>query len=455
MRNIEEPSLEDIMRHGGGGQQRQGGGINDLLANHDRQRSRPLTDNPRIASIILNTLFFGEDDILSQLLQEEVAKEELISHLIEWPFRRPDPDMIQGPINIGHCMETGAPVGIFPHEVHTLIVGASGKGKSTLNRHLIRQHLDARIPVLIIDLEKEYAETLNDDRINVLGIRNSDRNFKWNPLEVPPGMDAILYRQMLVAVFADICGLLIASKNFLSNAIHRLYELYGVYDGSETYPSMYDLMDYLNAMLNDKKSKSNTRTYQYSEVSYNRVEGFINTIPGVLDCSSGMSLDILTTGNLILEVHGLDPDYLAVLICLLLTWISCHRIANGMRNNPQNDLAVFVDEAQLLWDVQQEKRLYQSSSSVLSRLTATVRKYNLKLFVAAQQPSLLASSIKANSFCKVQFALGDGGDIMDMGSSMFLTQEQIYYSRLLEVGQAIVKFAGRWPEPFVLDISDG
>ena len=126
-----------------------------------------------------------------------------------------------------------------------------------------------------------------------------------------------------------------------------------------------------------------------------------------------------------------------------------------MRNNPQNDLAVFVDEGQLLWDVQAEKRVYQSSSSVLSRLTATVRKYNLKLFVAAQQPSLLASSIKANSFCKVQLALGDGGDIMDMGSSMFLTQEQIYYSRLLEVGQAIIKLAGRWPEPFVLGITDG
>ena len=49
--------------------------------------------------------------------------------------------------------------------------------------------------------------------------------------------------------------------------------------------------------------------------------------------------------------------------------------------------------------------------------------------------------------------MGDGKDIVDLGTSMFLTQEQIYYSRLIETGQAIVKFAGgRWPEPFVIRI---
>jgi hypothetical protein len=131
--------------------------------------------------------------------------------------------------------------------------------------------------------------------------------------------------------------------------------------------------------------------------------------------------------------------------------MSCHRIANGLRNNPQHDLAVFVDEAQRLFDAQLERRMYQGCPEI-SHIVCTVRKYNLKLFVAAQQPSLLASSIKANSFAKIQLALGDGKDIMDMGSSMFLTPEQTYYSRVLDVGQAIVKYAARWNEPFVIEI---
>ena len=68
MMDIDEPSLEDIIRHGGNGRQRQGGNINDLLSNHGGSRSRPLTDNPRIAELVLNALVFGEDDDLIELL---------------------------------------------------------------------------------------------------------------------------------------------------------------------------------------------------------------------------------------------------------------------------------------------------------------------------------------------------------------------------------------------------
>ena len=262
-------------------------------------------------------------------------------------------------------------------------------------------------------------------------------------------MNPILYRQMVSSVTADVCGLLIASKSYLTHAIDQLYRLYGVYDGSDTYPSMYDLADYLRAAL--RRLKSNTRTYTYTEVCLNRVEGFIDAIPDILDCSTGMPLDLLTQGNVILELHGIDPEYQSLLVCLMLTWICCHRIANGMRNNPQHDLAVFIDEAANLWSSHLERRPYQGIPTI-SDLASRVRKYNLKFFVASQQPTKLASSIKANSYVKCMFALGDGADIMDMGSAMFLLQEQTYYSRMLEIGQSIVKFAGRWTEPFVMGV---
>ncbi len=187
------------------------------------------------------------------------------------------------------------------------------------------------------------------------------------------------------------------------------------------------------------------------KVCRNRVDGFTLAAPGILDCSIGMPFQFSTKGNVILSLHGMDFEYQSLLVTLILSWICCHRIANGLRNNPEHDLAVFIDEAQRLFDIQLERRQYQGTP-VISHLVATVRKYNLKLFVAAQQPSLLASSIKANSFCKVQLALGDGGDIMNMGTSMYLTPEQTYFARRLEVGQALVKFGGRYPEPFIIRI---
>ncbi|MFC1716571.1 ATP-binding protein [Candidatus Poribacteria bacterium] len=401
-------------------------------------------NNGNAALLMLNSLMFGEDESINGLIQQEMNPQMLCNELADYPFQFP-PEDIYGPINTGYSEVNGNPAGIYPGDVHLLIVGASNMGKSTLNRHVMRGYMNAGIPILVIDFENEYPALLNDARINVLGVDT----LRWNPLEVPPGMDPILYRQMFCSVFSDQLGLLIASKGFLLKAVDALYKLYGVYDGSGNYPSMFELADFLKKML--ERQKSNTRTYTYGEVCLNRAEGFTLALPHVLDCSTGMPLHTLTRGHTILSLHGIDFEYQALFVNLILSWLCCHRIANGLRNNPTYDLAVFIDEAQRLFDAQLERRQYQGIPTI-SHLIATVRKYNLKICVSAQQPSLLASSIKANSFCKIMLALGEGGDIMDMGTSMFLTPEQTYYSRKLERGQAIVKFSGRWTEPFIIRI---
>ena len=428
------------------GHQRQGNNGHYMPGMHtDFSQTASLMEREDVSLLLLNSLAFGEDEHVNEMIQQAVLPDIVCSELAEYPFPIPPDEDIWGPINLGFCEETDAPAGIFPRDVHTLIVGASGKGKSTLNKHLIRQHIDNGMPVLIIDFENEYQELLNDDRIVILGVDE----LKWNPLEVPPGMDPVLYRQIFCSIFADQLGLLIASKGYLLDAIDKLYTLYGVYDGSANFPSMYDLAELLRKLL--ERYRATSRFTTYGEVCLNRVEGFILAASGILDCSTGMPLQLLTKGNVILSLHGMDFEYLSLLVTLILSWLCCHRIANGQRNNPEHDLAVFIDEAQRLFDSQLERRQYQGIPTI-SHLVATVRKYNLKLFISAQQPSLLASSIKANSFCKVQLGLGSGNDIMDMGTSMYLTPEQTYFSRRLETGQAIVKFGGRWPEPFVIRI---
>lgn len=404
-----------------------------------------LMEREDISALLLNRLTFGEDPYLDQLIEQAILLDVVPSGLVEYPFPTPPDDDIYGPINLGVCEETGAPAGIYPDEVHFLVCAASGKGKTTLFRNLIRQHIDAGESVLSFDFENEYRETLNEGRMTFLGLDE----LKWNPLEVPPGMKPSRYRQMFCAVFSDVLGLLIASKSKLNNAIKRLYKVYGVDEGSGTYPSMYDLADLLAMWMG--KTKSNTRDYTYLEVCYNRVQGFIDAFEDIVNCSSGMPLHILTQGNLTLELHGADFEYQSLLVNLMIVWLCCHRIENGLRNRSEHGLAVFLDEAQRIYDVQLERRVYQGLPTI-SSITATVRKYGIKLFVAAQQPSLLASSIAANSFTKMQMALGHGRDIMDMGSAMFLIPEQIYFTRRLETGQAVVKFNGRWTEPFVIRI---
>ncbi len=449
MPNIYEPSPEDITRYGGTGQHRQLEIIMDLLSRHSRFRDpRYLMDDPNISDLVRIAIFFGEDETVISLLQEELSGDALDALLVERPFRRPDPELIRGEYLLGYDQATGAPAGIDPNEVHFLACAATGKGKSSLFRNLIIQHIDAGERVLVFDFENEYRHLLNDDRINYLGL--DDGGLKWNPLEPPPGMKPSLYRQMFCAPFSDALGVLVASKGSLNHVIKDLYTLYGVDDGSGVYPSMLDLEQELARRM--ASVRPNSRQYNYYEVDHNRVQGFNDVFGDMVDCSSGMPLHILTQGNLVIEMHGYDFEFQSLLVNLMVIWICCYRIANGLRNRPEHNLALFVDEAQRIFDVSLERRPYQSSTATISHLVATVRKYNLKFFVAAQIPSLLSRSISANAFTKLQMPLGHGEDIMSMSASQFLDEDQTRYARLLGTGEAIVKFSDRWLEPFVISI---
>ena len=387
---------------------------------------------------------YGPDPVTDKIIEEQHMIRQLLEEVGEFPFLTP-PEDIYGPINIGYCLETGASVGTYPDEVHTLIAGGTGSGKSTLITHIIKQYLDMSIPILVFDYEDDFPDRLTNSDVNVFSVRD----FKWNPLEVPEGADPVLYAQEWCGIFSDTLGLLTGAKGFLFQQLYSLYDIYGVLNSGRTFPSLFDLNDLLQAKM--RKLKTNTREYSYAEVCANRTDFLVKALPYMLDCSRGTPLNVVTRSNTIILLSGIDTEIQTLVVTMMLSWFCRYLISNKLRNRPDLRVGVFLDEGQRLYDKQQEKR-FQQGIPVISFLTATVRRYNLHLVVGVQQPSLLASSCTANSFTKIQLRLGDGRDIMDLGSSMFLTPEQVYYSRLLETGQAVVKFAGRWPEPLVIEI---
>ena len=86
----------------------------------------------------------------------------ICNELVEWPFPLlPNTDILNGPINLGYCEENGAPVGIYPDDVHFLVCAASGKGKTTLFRNLIRQESIVEIKLFTNKLENESRQGVN------------------------------------------------------------------------------------------------------------------------------------------------------------------------------------------------------------------------------------------------------------------------------------------------------
>ncbi len=67
----------------------------------------------------------------------------------------------------------------------------------------------------------------------------------------------------------------------------------------------------------------------------------------------------------------------------------------------------------------------------------------MPLYQLAQEPAKLSDSIKANSYCRVAFNLGNGKDMMDVSTSFSLTMEERNYLDWSDVGHAIISMKGR------------
>lgn len=81
-------------------------------------------------------------------------------------------------------------------------------------------------------------------------------------------------------------------------------------------------------------------------------------------------------------------------------------------------------------------------------LTSRVREFGEALIVSDQEYSKLTDSIKANSFCKIVFKLGNGIDIENACRSIGLERKDFVHK--LRVGEAIVKTGNL--QPFLIQV---
>jgi DNA helicase HerA-like ATPase len=76
-----------------------------------------------------------------------------------------------------------------------------------------------------------------------------------------------------------------------------------------------------------------------------------------------------------------------------------------------------------------------------------IREFGEAVIVIDQEPSKLSQSIKANTYTKIVFNLGNGRDIDDIARCLGLNEEERDYIKLLDVGTAIVAQKGRVVTP--------
>lgn len=390
-----------------------------------------LHENITIKQILQSLSASWDEDIAEDL--EQLLMFRVLPRKLNDPFY-PSP-IIRGEIIIGTSGSDVRGIGKEQLTQGMLVVGRSGAGKTNLFYLLMKQCLDSDIPLLSFDLKKDYRHLIREfpDLLVIPWER-----LRFNPLKPPEGVSPMRWLQDFTEVYGHAHALLSGSKNFLMAQIHKLYELYGIFEGGNEFPSMIELHE----LLQKARYSLITKDARYLETVRNRMNSTILALGKVFDCSDVAPMPELLNKNVIIELDGLMEDQQNFVIEILLVWIYNYRLAHDQRGKLRH--CIYFDEAKRVFDRNKERRV-DAGIPIIDLITDRAREFGEALIVADQEPTKLTDSIKANTYTKIMMSLGSGKDIAEMSHCMGLNIDQTNFSHKLKTGHGIVKIAGIEP----------
>jgi len=413
--------------------------------------------------------------LILQLKDPNLAKQAIdqlrpivLQKLLQGPqiFDPPDPDAIDGQFPIG-ITDGNLVFGLYPHELsmHTFITGSSGTGKSVILQNLLeglrRYNRQSYEPIhyWIFDFMAEYRHVLRllEPEDDLLILRPCD--FRFNPLQPPPGVDPTNWLQIFCDTLASTIGIFYGAKDILVQFVDELYREFGVYNGIDNYPTISNLYE-LCMYYRDNAKKLSLRKRNSLETNIGRLRTLIISLSPLIMCRKGHNLETLYQKDIVFELHGVTNYVQIFLFNLMLHWIYNHRKFNNIRGTSPN-LALIFDEAKRIFDANAERRPNEPIPSIVS-LVDEIRQFRAGLVVSDQEPTKVLKSLKANTYTKISLQMRHGSDIDDMASSMSLTVDQKDMIGVLPPWNAIVKKGPHKPflcqiphlEPPRKDVSD-
>jgi hypothetical protein len=96
--------------------------------------------------------------------------------------------------------------------------------------------------------------------------------------------------------------------------------------------------------------------------------------------------------------------------------------------------------------------MISGTETITDIILREIREFGESLIIVDQDPSLLSIPAIGNTYATICMNLKAGNDVNVMRSVLNLSFEDKDFLSKLEVGQAIVKLQGRWPDPFLVHI---
>ena len=423
--------------------------------------------SPELPSTCLTT---PEAAALARLPAEEFAG-YLLRDFVQFAV---SPPVVQQPqrLSVGLVLDRGRrtgnwfELGIDDLCKHVLVAGVPGSGKTQTCQYLLRQLWEEhQIPWLVLEpsMKSEYRSLLasagptgRDLRIFTLG-DETGVPFRFNPLEVQPGVHVQTHIDGLVALFNAAFALVTPMPYVLSLALHRVYEERGwdLVKGNHPRGQRPEIQPVLSDLSRTIERLVKELGYD-SEITGNIRAGLLTRLMSLttgskgmmLDCRASIPMDYLLSSPVVLEfaTMGSDEDKAFVLGAILLRLIE-YRQAAGLSGGTLRHATLIEEAHRLLTAAPQnlpsdEANPRGKAVETFCNLLAEVRAFGEGIVVVDQVPTKLAPDILKNTNLKIAHRLVAADERHKVGGCMNLSEAQERYLSTLRCGVAAVYAEG-------------
>jgi hypothetical protein len=309
---------------------------------------------------------------------------------------------------------------------HLLAAGATGQGKTVLTYGLIANFMKQGLNFISLSFKRDIRHLIRYVP-NLLVFRISHKaNFGWNIFKGYPGV-AILCR-----IFAETLNLGIGAESMMYEFSMKLF-----HQGRLTIPNLYQA-------ISDAKFKV-FRDVNWKASLCNRLLPFKDIFWRLLNTDADLFISKLHERFSIDFELDQAGEYRSFWATLIPVSVYEYRIQNNLRGN-RLVIPFLCDEALSIASKKIQNASYLGDPLLFGSIRVA-REPGIGFCFMTSQPTALSDTIKANSVIKILMPLGRFEEILDIGRSMNLTNEQMEFVLGLQPGQAVMKIENSKPFP--------
>jgi len=333
---------------------------------------------------------------------------------------------------------------------HMCVTGMSGSGKTTFAFKVIEALNAQDKKFLVFDWKKSFRPLIKSNAevmLFTIGDEKVSNLFKTNINRPPKGVSPKEWINVLCDLLTESFSVSFGVHKVLLETLDEAFKEWGIYNGSENYPTW----NHLKWRLEEKLEKINGREAGWLEsalriatvMTFGEFGKTVN-----YKGKNSFTVEELLDKKVIMELNSLGNIEKKFFCEFILTYI--YKLKKAKQNHVSGsfDHAIIVDEAHNIF---LKKPTNFNNESVTDMIYREMREYGTSLICLDQHISKISDTVKGNSACHIAFQQQLPQDIQEVSDIMQLRDQRHYFSSL-PVGSAIVKLSERFNAPFLIEV---